>query len=80
MSNLSEDNCDALIVVSADGNVTFNESVAKYSKQIDEQRKFDLKFNTEGGLILFPDSPFKRFVYAPIGKYDRDFDDIRCAM
>ncbi|KAI2798896.1 hypothetical protein BLOT_012513, partial [Blomia tropicalis] len=80
VSNLSEDNCDALIVVSADGNVTFNESVAKYSKQIDEQRKFDLKFNTEGGLILFPDSPFKRFVYAPIGKYDRDFDDIRCAM
>lgn len=37
----------------------------------------DEKFSKEGGLIVVPDSSFKRLIVSPVGPANRDQDDIR---
>ena len=77
MTTLTESNCDALVLVSFTDKSTFTGSYEKYAKPIEGQKKYDVKFNKDGGLMLLPESPFKRLVYSPIGPVNRDFDDIR---
>jgi len=74
---LDESNCDALIIVSFCDKTTFVGSLEKFSKHIEEQKKYDVKFNKDGGLILLPETSFKRLIYSPIGPVNRDYDDIR---
>lgn len=77
MTTLNESNCDALVLVSFLDKSTFTGIYEKYAKPIEEQKKFDVKFNKDGGLMLLHESPFKRLIYSPIGPVNRDFDDIR---
>ena len=77
VTSLTEANCDALILVSYAHKTTFTGPYEKYGKPIEEQKKFDAKFNKDGGLIVLPETPFKRLVYSPIGPVNRDYDDIR---
>lgn len=70
-------NCDALIVLSLTEKLTFAGELKPYHPQVEEQRKFDAKFITEGGMIVLPDAPFKRLIYSPIGPVNRDYDDVR---
>lgn len=76
-SQLTIDQCDALVILSLSDKATFTGELEQYRKYVDEQKKYDAKFNTEGGLILLPDTPFKRLIYSPIGQVNRDYDDIR---
>ena len=75
---MSESSADALVVVSLNEKTTFaNDRLAPFAAAIQEQQKFNAAFAKEGGLILVPNQPFKRFVYAPVGPVNRDQDDIR---
>ena len=74
---MNESSCDALILVSFSDKATFIGEYEKFIKPIEEQKKYDAKFNKDGGLILLHETSFKRLVYSPIGPVNRDFDDIR---
>ncbi|KPM09628.1 aminopeptidase-like protein 6 [Sarcoptes scabiei] len=76
--NSTDNECfDALIIISLDDKITFTGDLEKYRKLIDEQKEFDCKYKTEGGMIVLPNTSFKRLIYSPVGPINRDFDDIR---
>ncbi|KAH7642586.1 dipeptidase B [Dermatophagoides farinae] len=78
--NSADKKCDALIIISYDDKLTFTRELEQYRKLIDEQKEFDIKYQIEGGMIVLPNSSFKRLIYTPVGPIDRDFDDVRTFM
>lgn len=71
------DKCDALIVVSLDDKTTFTGELEPYGKYIDEQKEYDVKYKSEGGMIVLANTSFKRLIYSPVGPVNRDYDDVR---
>lgn len=79
-ANFGEKKCDALIIVSLVDKHTITGNLEQYGKLIEEHKEYDAKFKTEGGMIVLPQTTFKRLIYSPVGPINRDIDDMRVFM
>ena len=54
------------------------ECCSKYLDSLRLQKQFDNSFESEGGLVVAPEGvEIRRLIYSPVGRINRDYDDIR---
>lgn len=78
---LIEGDFDAVIIVAIEASSAYipvTSPCHKYLKFIEDVKEHDEYLEKEGGLILLPaEHKNRRLIYSPVGRVNRDFDDIR---
>lgn len=75
------DNFDSIIIVAieaSDKYIPVTSPCHKYLKYIEDVKDHDEYLEKEGAMILLPaEHKNRRLIYSPVGRVNRDFDDIR---